>query len=441
MLKHNRINIRSSEGNGILIVLSIFTATFYIYRDLGLSTLIGWFGVLGYVIFNIALRQRTKLFPKNSVEKKCFMVISFCICVFLLRPDSRHDIDEMLYTIAMLICLLVVIYAEPSYGEIKVFKSIFETFSIGIAGYIIFFKIFPNIYWDTIYRIIADSSKQLAAYYMPRGYGIPIGGSYTIGYYIMMVAAVLIFNKVTIYKYKKSDILKILFILIAMVAEGRRGEIIALVLAMVVLLLLSKDVSDFGGKACLLVGLLIVFTSSFNLILDILKKSNFFYRYALSLEGILAGDDITSGRIELWLTAINLFIKHPFLGIGFGGYAYNVTSSFKAIHGQDVMDVHNCFLQFLCEIGIIGTVIIVTPMIIVFMRNYRTIKTLQRNNSDELRLIAQTSLGIQVFFLMIGMLDPSFYKPVFWCFYGLAFILSEFTQRKIKEQVIYECSQ
>ena len=32
------------------------------------------------------------------------------------------------------------------------------------------------------------------------------------------------------------------------------------------------------------------------------------------------------------------------------------------------------------------------------------------------------ALGIQIFFLVLSQLDPAFYKPVFWGFYGVSII-------------------
>lgn len=87
----------------------------------------------------------------------------------------------------------------------------------------------------------------------------------------------------------------------------------------------------------------------------------------------MIGSDITSGRTELWKSAWDIFKENPIFGIGFGGFAYHISGTFRSIHGQDVMDVHNCTLQLLCENGILGTVIILLPMIFLFSKAYHRI--------------------------------------------------------------------
>lgn len=421
----SKIRIHLNNGNGILFLMAVFLTTFYIYRDLGVTTLIGWGAVLAFAIFNFVLKLAYRSSVFLSFEKISYIFIAMIIGLFFLRSSSRHDADERLYIIAMLIMAIVVVLADPSFSEIiKTFK-VFKIMSCFVAIWILFFKAFPSLYWSTVYKVIDASCKQLAAYYVPRGYGIPLGGSFTIAYYIMTVGILIMFIDAVVYKQK--NVSGVILILLAMIAEGRRGELLAILVALLFLFLLSKDTTHFFIKiSCIIIAVLII-AISYNTLLDYMKTIPFFSRYVQSIEGIMMGNDITSGRTELWENAWEIFKENPIFGIGFGGFAYHITGAFRSIHGQDVMDVHNCTLQLLCENGIIGSIILLVPMILLFSRSYHRLVMMKKKVNlnqyyEAAYKLDAIALGIQIFFLVLSQLDPAFYKPVFWGFYGLSVI-------------------
>lgn len=287
------------------------------------------------------------------------------------------------------------------------------------------FKSIKYLYYLLTSKIVID--KELAKYYIPRGYGIPLGGSFTIAYYIMTVGILIMFTNIFTGKKYKKNILSMILIVLAMIAEGRRGELLAVIVALFFLFLLSKDTTHFFIKIGIIIVLVLIISTSYKVLLEYMKVIPFFSRYVKSIEGIMIGSDITSGRTELWKSAWDIFKENPIFGIGFGGFAYHISGTFRSIHGQDVMDVHNCTLQLLCENGILGTVIILLPMIFLFSKAYHRITiTKKRVNINRYYEYAykldSIALGIQIFFLVLSQLDPAFYKPVFWGFYGVSII-------------------
>lgn len=418
-----KIKIHLNNGNGLLFLMAIFLTTFYLYKDLGITTLVGWGMVLAFAIFNFILRMSYKSFVTLSVEKMSYIFIVAMIGLFFLRLSSRHDADERLYIIAMLIMAVVVMLTDPSLSEVTKTCKIFEIMSCLIAIWILFFKAFPGLYWNTVYKLIDTSCKELAAYYVPRGYGIPLGGSFTIAYYIMTVGILIMF----VSKKGKKNVLMMILIILAMIAEGRRGELLAVIAALFFLFLLSKDITHFFIKISIVIIIFLIIAFSFNTLLEYMKAIPFLSRYVKSIEGIMLGMDITSGRTELWRNAWTIFKENPIFGIGFGGFAYHISGAFRAIHGQDVMDVHNCTLQLLCENGILGTIIVLLPMMFLFGRAYHR-QTITKKKASENKYyeyaykLDSIALGIQIFFLVLSQLDPAFYKPVFWGFYGVSII-------------------
>lgn len=438
MIEKKLIGWESQKGNWLLVILSLYTCTYFVYRDLGISNILGWFFSIFLVCFVFITRSQWKI--KLTINKKTWLVLIGFIAVSFLRPSSRRDGDEVFYVVAIASATLYVLLCNASYSEIKLCRKFYKTISFILGSLILFFRVFPSIYWKTIYRFLAASPRQLAAYYVPRGYGIPVGGSLTLADYIMMLALITTFNEIVSGVAKKEKIknaVLVLFYLLAILAEGRRGELLACVFAMFFIFMISRSKKDFMLKAGIILLVLLILYLSFNALLAAFGDNELLYRYTASIQGAEKGQDVTSGRSALWKEAIRLFRENPIFGVGFGGFANSISSSFRAIHGEDVMDVHNCFLQFLCETGIVGTVIMTSALIVIFVNTLRTISKNKRNEinnkvSNEIVKIGQTSIGIQTFLLFVCMLDPAFYKPIFWAFYGIAVILSDYAQSMSK---------
>ena len=78
-------------------------------------------------------------------------------------------------------------------------------------------------------------------------------------------------------------------------------------------------------------------------------------RYLSLLQNIQGGRDIaivTSGRTEIYLTAIELWKSNKWFGIGWNNFKNAVPST--AWFSR--FDVHNVYLQVLCETGYIGAI-------------------------------------------------------------------------------------
>ena len=77
-----------------------------------------------------------------------------------------------------------------------------------------------------------------------------------------------------------------------------------------------------------------------------------------------------SGRQKQYLDAWNIFLHNPLFGAGIGGY--------QAITGDAWP--HNFFLEALCELGIIGTIIIITILVGNLIRNQMGLFYLTESN-------------------------------------------------------------
>ncbi len=413
----------------LLLVLTIFTCTFFVYRDFGFRMIFGY--AILCVILGIHLLRRIllKIPPTFSSFKASYFLIAALILIAFVLPGSRQDEDTIAYMISMVVCGGYLLCASPSEKEIMLSKKVVVIAAAVFGLLIVFFRLFPNLYWDTVYKIISEPSRELAAYYIPKGYGIPIGGSYTFADYVMTLAALLMcghaFSRTETKKGRICSLLMVAFFMLCILLVGRRGEFIAAVAMIMIVSLIYCRIKFQKRHLFILLGAIAALVMLIICCWPLFEKIPFLHRYIRTFEKLLSGADITSGRLELWNMAWLLFLKNPVFGIGWGGFADHVSEGFRALHGQDVMDVHNTYLQLLCETGIVGTVLILTPIIFCLVQTVRQAYRLKKTQTDHTLLFVMnmTSLGLQVYFLLLGMLDPCFYKLIYWAFYAIALLL------------------
>ena len=114
----------------------------------------------------------------------------------------------------------------------------------------------------------------------------------------------------------------------------------------------------------------------------------FVKRFVDSLNSASSGDDITSGRSDLYKRAWILFSQDPIIGIGAG--------NFKEI-GCMGTSVHNTYLQVLCEEGILRFPFFMIPLVTIFIK---TINKLRKIDYIKTKCFLMLSLFIQIVFIL-----------------------------------------
>ena len=359
-----------------------------------------------------------------------FTIISLVMLVSFLRPDARKDEDSKAYIIAMLISLVYLVLTRPKAKDFRNATSILLVFAIVFSLAIAFFRFFPSVYWSTVSKLITQQNQEYAKYYIRFGYGIPIGGNYPFPAYILALALLIAMTMVKTVRSKKVvalwGALSLLFLL-AIFFLGRRGELFVSLLTCLVLYLLPREGVNQKAKIlwflliCMsIVVILIIFYSFF-------RSIPAFYRYLRMYERFIAGQDISSGRIRIWEIAIELFKKSPLIGNGFGSFATFISEHYSELFRNQIMNAHNLPLQLLAETGIIGTVLILAPLlyilVVTVLNNARIIRnSIQTDNIKLATRLGYFSGTMQVYFLLLSLIDPAFFKLIYWPIYALAVI-------------------
>lgn len=420
--KKNQINLLS--------VLCLFILTHFIYTDFLISQIYAFVLMAILVLANIVFNK-----GKVRVYRTDFLVVylGIVITLFLLFPGARRDNDTISFAISIIAIGLIVLAMSPTEGEIfKAFKLV-KIGSALIAAYVIFCSVFKSVYLNIILPHLSSEVQIRGARLLKYGYGVPMGASAVFADYVFSLCLFIIFADYLVNKWTRRQKVTNIFLMgvlvIGMFVEGRRGEPIAAIITMFIQVLFTMNAKKKKQFVKIMNTVLVALLAMIALMI-ILQAAGVLERFMLTFVRIQANFrgasiDITSGRIVLWSLAISLFKSSPLLGIGWGNYA----NFAPVINGEDVAEAHNNYLQVLCESGIVGFILIIVPIIIVYVDTIRVLRKLSNgaNNCGFARVLCSISFSIQSFFMILGFIDPSFYKGIFWaifsiaiCFYGIA---------------------
>ena len=433
---HNPLQkIRFTDS--LMLILAVFTGSFFIYRDLGIRMIVG-FGTLCLVLLlHMVRRLEQDRPPRFTALRLPYLVLAAVILVNFLRPASRHDTDSVSYIISMLISCGFVLLAAPDAPEARRTLKVLSWAGVLMAVFVIFFVVFQELFWDSVFHILTPVAQEYLLFFVPAGYAVTLGGCtftcYTLFFGMAACCGLLCGgSKWT----KKSTGLLLLAALqmLALMLVGRRGELLGALVCCAVLMLAmcsprQRRLLIFGGTvaAAVLFGLMVMY-------LPQLKEISFLARYIVTIENLLRGQDITSGRLTLYQIAVAAFRENPVFGIGLDQYQTLVPAEYLTDPVVGIKDTHCIYLQFLCETGFVGALAILAPLLCSYCQvcaQFRRLK-LRRGEAGELSLafsLSVCSFMIQSFLLFVGVYDPNFQRIIFWCFYALTILLMIAAQR------------
>lgn len=143
-------------------------------------------------------------------------------------------------------------------------------------------------------------------------------------------------------------------------------------------------------------------------------------RFARTVIDQQNGEDITSGREDLSEAAFRLFYSSPILGIGCG--------RFIECSGED-SDVHNSYLQIMCEQGIVGLILFVIPLFVFLRKAISMAKKLSTTSDSGYMSI---SLFIQIAFIAYAFTGNVTVNTFGFLIYFYAIAMQVFLRKKYR---------
>ena len=418
-------------------VLVFFTLTFFIYNDFNIRMIIGYGILLACLFCNILFMDYKVKVTKNKLLS---LILFISIAVNVLSPSSRLEQDSFYLLITVFISGAFIFFGSLNSDNFRRISKLIIRFATILAVYVIIVRIWPDFYYIYVSSHISSESQRVVSTLLQTGYGVAIGGDVVLLDYILMLACFIQVSKINITKdinpAKRVDFFIVVLFLIAILLENRKSELFATIITLTFLFLKNKSIKEvylFFIKTIvgiLMVGVPLFFIAeTFNIDYQSVftRYVNFFdllAKWLFSNQGMEA--DFTSGRIDLWTRAVKLFLDSPILGIGWGNFANNISFTFNNLNDGQLHNVHNNYLQILCENGLIGFVSIIVPVFLIFNNTLKREKDFRHLKTDpDTHVAVLASLAYQFCFLLISFIDPCIYKMIFWSFYAIVLMMAD----------------
>lgn len=367
-----------------------------------ISYLIG--SISAMLIFIIALIISSYLIShekKMTFQKENFLWI---LCIVLMLVSIFYSMDKYLslkFAINFSLMILIKIILENKYGWEKVAEKsiiIFSTIHV-IATFIYQFN--PDIIQGICRKIL--NANQLQVNFNAMRFGSNSGITGEPGYNAFLITAfiAIFFSRyITGKKHKTINLICLLIGVFAIFLTGKRGLLIANIVAMVVLVFIL----GFQNKSKIIMYIIsfsLVAIIGYNILVKIPEANIVLERFQRNIE---AGD-ITNGRVELYEIMINNIKNKFFFGNG-------IKSTVILTGGNDG---HNIYLQLFSELGIVGLVTFSFAFIISLFKSIKIASII--NKFKEKQNFVSQSIYIQIFFLIYGITGNPLFNISIFAFY------------------------
>lgn len=373
-----------------------------------------------FALFSCALRlSKGKIRRIKRAKVLKYWIWFIVIFVLILYPIRTLNFEFYVY-VSYLLSVLITITLDDSDIE-YIIKCLYRV-SVLILFSVFLQYIFPEGY-KVIARVVLTSSLYDRSI-MRQDLGYITGLTREVGYtslFLVIGTLYLLFKDNNRNRY-----IKLTFFGLGLLMTGKKSQSVFFICALAfVYLLQSKNIVRYlkaiaGGVAGIFLSIV-----SF----PVWSKFVFLSRIVTFINGLNNSMDInglSSGRLVIYERAFQLWQSSPIWGIGWenfrnlGAYGDSVyTTWFR------YFDVHNCYLQILCETGIIGAIVFCIILLVTLVTSVRSLRV-DKSGS------ARYSMTYIIFFLLLCITEPVLYTDVYFIFFIICMIIIYSNKHKVK---------
>lgn len=338
--------------------------------------------ILLAVVFIIGIfARRYRLFSFTWVEYSMFLfcmvaVLSMICTGFIFKEDGRLRIKELLTGYVMPFFIFFI--SQNSY-ETHERREGFVKFIILIGLYLSFTAIFEhfNISQLVFPKFILDPGFGI---HLGRARG-PFGQAAVNGTVLGFVLAALTYFLFSFKKFGLWGLCSLILLIVTPVAiffTYTRAAWIAGLLSFTIIIALNLRQKQKIATLTLIVLCTIV----------VMGASFFLEEKTTGLALNRARDESPIyDRLNLYIASVNMFIKNPVFGVGFGKFSDNSPDYFENVSGIPYQDSelkeHDTFMVVVAEMGLVGILLILSAYISILWRSVRLYQRLGPDNSRE----------------------------------------------------------
>lgn len=341
-------------------------------------------------------------------------------------------IKEILDVLTYVVCAFFVLFCGESETIFQRAFKVIKVFAIYYAATVWIQFLLPpvyNLYLGILPEEVSENLLKLQNFDSSYA-GFSTNAGFTAGH--IVAGIILIFSKRYNQSFKrpKTDWFIILFLVASLLVTGKRTHLLAAIAVICLIYVISAS-----GKKRIshLKRLAVVAAAGAGLLMLMLIFFRFIPvvdRLAETIIGLFNGEDITSGRAKLYDFAWDLFLKNPVFGIGWDQYHLNTIGTVTLM---TELDVHNIYLQMLAELGLVGFLLIITPMVFTLIATFKQLNKRQAfiNRSTMWESALLFSLGYQIFFFIYGITGNPLYDYNYIIFYFFACAICVVSKRNM----------
>lgn len=419
----NSISDRKSKIP-LTLCIAIFIIIFFLNKDFGIRYAFNYMIVAGFLGLSFLVDERLRI----NRDTLPYVLAAAAVVIYSFLPGAVHDGTTNNQAISIVLFTLCCLMSRPTDKEISFTAKVLVAWAIAVSLYLLMVKVAPSVYWNMIYPHLSTVAQEEAVYLMrDNSYGVAMGGSAVYVEYIAALGAFICLGKVLgggLRKVEEYAYLGLVFLFVlTMIIQNRRSELLAAVFSLGLLLLINTNFGHVAARRVKQVlGVIVVGIAG----VVLMFSRGMLNRYIEMFVGLGSGEagsieQVGNGRIALWKAALEMFRESPLFGIGWRQF-----SARNDIQGLEGVNVHNDYLQWLCETGIVGFLLIAVPMFYLWIKAIKWCRKLSRSGNKyppEVKTYAMISLGIQSFQIVMHLMDPCFYKLLYWAMFSLAIML------------------
>ncbi len=384
-----------------IILASLYALAYFLPISKAIIEISGTLAIICYIVKKIIQREGI---PKTSLNLAIIAYLTICLFSIFISTNLKISARTFLSkTVQNILFFFVLIDTLNSERKIRNFLYILFLSStlLGIDGIYQYFthKDFirhrPTIFENRIY----------ATFPTPNGFGCYLNA-------IMPFLVTIFFTK---FRFKAVRfILAGLFILLftCLVMTVSRGAWFAFIASALFLGVWIYPVGVFF----LLLALFIIITQPFYPALIKERLDSFFLSF--DVNGLRDAGSIE--RKIFWQAGWKMFKSSPWIGLGLGTFMFNFKRFVIETYQYGPAYAHNCYLQMLSELGLIGLVSFLSILILFF---YFGIKIIYKRQKTFSWYILLASLATLLGYSVQMAVDTIFYNLdlglLFWILLGL----------------------
>jgi len=355
--------------------------------------------VINLLIFSLLIQLKLLIVDGNFLKKYFFMCLLLINVIFSVNQTTSLKISISL--VAVINIGIMIQYVPWVLDKIRYVYLLFASIHVFFTFVGVLFKEFYLVY---IIRNLPENVQSVYALFIRANsyHGITDQtgrNAFYISIGIAVLTSFIFSTKKMTWKKRILVLSAILVFFVALFLTGRRGSLLANIISMLVVIAISAYKYRINIKKYIVPFIFIAGVFVALALLLIPETRRIFIRIIS-----LSGNDISTGRFDLYKDVLRFWWKRPIIGMGIG--------SFNVRYG---ISAHNLYLQILAELGVIGLLVFLCFIIRRYINSLRHFLFSDRNQSNNLIWIY-----IQTFSIIYCLVE----SPITELYFLLPWILS-----------------